>query len=63
MDLFVLCVTCLIVFVNCLVRLFAICLGVVNMMLFNVMEVFSLGGGGMLHRPCMVFQKLYVFCL
>ena len=29
MDLFVLCVACLTVFVNCLVEHFAICLGVV----------------------------------
>ena len=28
MDLFVLCVACLTVFVNCLVKQFAICLGV-----------------------------------
>ena len=28
MDLFVLCVACLMVFVNCLVKQFAICLGV-----------------------------------
>ena len=28
MDLFALCVTCLTVFVNCLVKQFAICLGV-----------------------------------
>ena len=30
MDLFVLCVVCLTVFVNCLVKQFAICLGVVD---------------------------------
>ena len=29
MDLFVLCVACLTVFVNCLMKQFAICLGVV----------------------------------
>ena len=28
MDLFVLCIACLTVFVNCLVKQFAICLGV-----------------------------------
>ena len=39
MDLFVLCVACFIVFVNCLVKQFAICLG----------------GGALLDRPCMVF--------
>ena len=38
-DLFVLCVACLTVFVNCLVKQFAICLGVVIILLLNVMEV------------------------
>ena len=43
MDLFVLCVTCKTetVFVNCLVKEFAICLGVVVILLLNVMAVFS----------------------
>ena len=45
MDLFVLCVVGLTVFVNCLVKYFAMCLGVVAILLFNVMEVFSMGGG------------------
>ena len=31
------------VFVNCLVKQFAICLGVVVILLLNVMEVFSVG--------------------
>ena len=56
MDLFVLCVTCLTVFVNCLVKQFAICLGVIVILLLNVMEAFSVGGGALLHRLCMVFQ-------
>ena len=38
MDLFVLCVACLTVSVNCLVKLFAICLGVFVILLLNVME-------------------------
>ena len=33
------------VFVNCLVKQFAMCLGVVAMLLLNVMEVFSVCGG------------------
>ena len=33
------------VFVNCLVNQFAICLGMVAILLLNVMEVFSVGGG------------------
>ena len=44
-DLFVLCVACLTVFVNYLVKLFAICLGVFVILLLDVMEVFSVGGG------------------
>ena len=35
---------------------FAMCLGVVAILLLNVMEVFSVGGGALLDRPCMVFQ-------
>ena len=38
-DLFVLSVACLTVFVNCSVKEFAICLGVVAILLLNVMEV------------------------
>ena len=41
MCLFVLCVACLTVFVNWLVKQFVMCLGVVAILLFNVMEVFS----------------------
>ena len=41
---------------NCLVKQFTICLGVVAILIFNVMEVFSVGGGALLDRPCMVFQ-------
>ena len=39
MYLFVLCVACLTVFVNGLVKQFAICLGVVAILSLNVMEV------------------------
>ena len=45
MDLFVLCVARLTVFVNCLVKLFAICLGVFVILLLNVMELLSVVGG------------------
>ena len=41
MDLFVLCVACL---------------TVVAILLLNLMDVFSMGGGALLDRPCMVFQ-------
>ena len=62
LDLFVLGVACLTVFVNCLVKQFAICLGVVAILLLNVMEVFSVGGGALLDRPYMVFQRMCVLC-
>ena len=41
----------------------AICLGVVFILLLNVMEVFSMGGGALLNRPCMVFQRMCMVCL
>ena len=62
MDLFVLCVACLIMFVNCLVKQFAICLRVV-VFLLNVIDVFSVGRGALLDRPCMIFQRMCVLCL
>ena len=51
-------VACLTVFVNCLVKQFAICLGVVAILLLNVMEVFSVGGGALLDRLCMAFYRM-----
>ena len=57
MDLFVLCVACLTVFTNCLVKQFAMCLGVVAILLLNVMGGFSVGGDALLDRPCMVFKE------
>ena len=54
MDLFVLCVACLTVIVNCLVKQYEILLGVVVIVLLNVMEVLCVGGGALLNRPCMV---------
>ena len=48
---------------NCLVKYFAICLGVIVILLLNVMEVFSVGRGSMLDRPCIVFQRMCVLCL
>ena len=62
MDLFVLCVTCLTVFVNCLVKQFAIygrgCYSVVEC--YGVVWV---GGTALLDRPCMVLQRVCVLCL
>ena len=56
MDLFVL-------WVACLVKQSAMCLGVVAILLLNVMDVFSVCGGALLDRPCMVFQRVCVLCL
>ena len=63
MYLFVLFVACLTVFVICLVKQFAMCLAVVAVLLLNVMDVFSVGGGALLDRPCMVFHRMCVLCL
>ena len=63
MYLFVLFVACLTVFVNCLVKQFAMRLGVVPVLLMNVMDVFNVGGGVLLDRSCMVFQRMCVLCL
>ena len=56
------CLVCC-VFVNCLVKQFAICLGVFTILLLNVMEVFSVGGSALLDRLCMVFHIMCVLCL
>ena len=66
MDLFFLYVACLTAFVNCFVKQFAICLGVVVILLLNVIEVFSVDGGALLDKQCMVFQRMcsfHRFCL
>ena len=47
-DMHDVCIACLTVFVNCLVKQFAIWLGVVVILLLNVMEVFRVGGGALL---------------
>ena len=63
MALFVLCVACLTVFVNCLVKQFAICMGVFVILLLNVMELLSAVGGALFDRPCMVFHIMCVLRL
>ena len=63
MDLFVLCIACLTVFVNCLVKQFAIGLGVFVILLLNVMELLCVVGGALLDRPCMVFHRMCMLCL
>ena len=37
--------------------------GVISILLLNVMGMFSVGGGALLDRPCMVFQRMCVLCL
>ena len=46
-----------------LVKQFAICIGVVAILLLNVMAVFIVGGGALLDIPCMVFQRMCMLCL
>ena len=63
-NLFVFCVlmfdsVCELI-VNCLVKQFTIFLGVVVILLLNVMEVLSVGGGALLDKPCSVFQRVCV---
>ena len=62
-DLFVLCVTCLTMFVNCLAKQFPIFMGVVVILLLNVMELLSVGGGALLDRSWMVIQRRCVLYL
>ena len=47
------------------VKQFTMYLGVVAVLLLNVMDVFSVGGGGgaLLDRPCMIFHRMCVLCL
>ena len=63
MCLFVLCVACLTVSANCLVKQLAMCVGVAAILLSNAMDVFSVCGGALPDRPCMVFQRVCVLCL
>ena len=48
---------------NCLVKQFAMCLGVAAILPLNVMDAFSVCGGALLDRPWMVFQRVCVLCL
>ena len=54
------CLVCF-VFVNCLCNNSQYHLGVD--LLLNVMEVLSVGGGALLDRPCMIFQRMCVLDL
>ena len=46
------------VFVIFFVKQFAICLGVVVILLLNGIEVFYVDGGALLDIPCMVFLRM-----
>ena len=41
---------------------FATRLGVIAIFLLNVMDLFSVAGGALLDRPCIVFQRMCVCC-
>ena len=43
---------------ECLLKHFVIFLGVIFILLLNVMEMLSVGGGALLNRLCMVFQRM-----
>ena len=60
MCLFVLCVLCLTVLVNCLLNVFAICVGEVNVLSLKVMVFFCFF---LLANPCIVVQRVCVLCL
>ena len=59
------CLVCCVLDSVCefLVKQFAMCLGVVAVLLLNVMDVFSGGESALLDRPCMVFHIMCVLCL
>ena len=63
MCLFVLCVLCLTVLVNCLLNAFAICVGEVGVFSLKVMVLFLGCVGVLLASPCIVFQRVCVLCL
>ena len=60
MDLFVSCLT---VFVNCLVKQFAMCFCVLVILLLNVMVLFTVVGGALLDRGVCVVPGITVYVL
>ena len=60
MSLFVLCVLCLTVLVNCLLNAFSICVGEVSVFSLKVMVLFLGCVGVLLASPCIVFQRVCV---
>ena len=63
MFLFVVCILCLTVLVNCLLNVFAICVGEVSILYLKVMVLFLGCVGVLLASPCIVFQRVCVLCL
>ena len=63
MCLFVWCVLCLTVLVNCLLNTFGICVGEVNVFSLKVMVLFLDCVAILLASPCIVFQRVCVLCL
>ena len=62
MCLCVVCVLCLTVLVNCLLNVFAICVGEVNVSSLKVMLFFWVVFF-LLASPCIVFQRVCMLCL
>ena len=60
---FVLCVLCLTVLVNCLLNVFAICVGEMSVFTLKVMVLFLGCVGVLLASPCIDFQRVSVLCL
>ena len=61
--LFILCVLCLTVLVNCLLNAFAICVGEVSVFSLKVIVLFLGRVGVLLASPCIVFQRVCVLRL
>ena len=63
MCLFVVCVLCLTVLVNCLLNAFAISVGEVSVFPLKVMVLLLGCVGVLLASPCIVFQRVCMLCL
>ena len=63
MCLFVLCILCLTVLVNCLLNAFSICVDKVTFFSLKVIVLFLGCVGILLAKPCIVFQRVCVLCL
>ena len=61
--LYLLCVVCLMWFVNCLLKCSDFCLSVIAVLLLKVMVMFGVCGVFLCARPFIVFQSVWVFVL